>query len=115
MNTERLMEIVLDMVGPSETPGDSAVHYAGRGIHRLLVGIDPHVDRLSPRSTQRTRRMQRRTVPVLDASQIHSTSIVPKNLHGAGSTRSAVADRLRDEGLDVMTASSALPDRRENR
>jgi hypothetical protein len=67
MNTERLMEIALDMVGPSEIPGDSAVHYAGRGIRRLLVGIDPHVD------------------------------------------------RLRDEGLDVTTASSVLPDRRENR
>jgi hypothetical protein len=67
MNTQRLMEIALDMAGLSEIPGDSAVHRAGRGIRRLLVGIDPHVD------------------------------------------------RLRDEGLDVMTASSVLLDRRETR
>jgi hypothetical protein len=67
MNTQRLMEIALDMAGLSEIPGDSAVHHAGRGIRRLLVGIDPHVD------------------------------------------------RLRDEGLDVMTASSVLLDRRETR
>jgi hypothetical protein len=67
MNTERLMEIALDMAGLSEIPGDSAVHHAGRGIRRLLVGIDPRVD------------------------------------------------RLRDEGLDVTTASGVLPDRRETR
>ena len=67
MNTQRLMEIALDMAGLSEVPGDSAVHHAGQGIRRLLVGIDPHVD------------------------------------------------RLRDEGLDVMTASSVLLDRRETR
>ena len=72
MNTQRLMEIALDMAGLSEIPGDSAVHHAGRGIRRLLVGIDPRVDRLSPR------RMQRRTIPVLDAPQVHSTSIVPR-------------------------------------
>jgi hypothetical protein len=46
MNTRRLMEIALDMAGLSEIPGDSAVHHAGRGIRRLLVGIDPCVDRL---------------------------------------------------------------------
>jgi putative NIF3 family GTP cyclohydrolase 1 type 2 len=40
MNTQRLMEIALDMAGLSELPGDSAVHHAGRGIRRLLVGID---------------------------------------------------------------------------
>jgi putative NIF3 family GTP cyclohydrolase 1 type 2 len=40
VNTERLMEIALDMAGLSEVPGDSAVHHAGRGIRRLLVGID---------------------------------------------------------------------------
>jgi putative NIF3 family GTP cyclohydrolase 1 type 2 len=40
MNTQRLMEIALDMAGLSEVPGDSAVHHAGRGIRRLLVGID---------------------------------------------------------------------------
>ena len=78
MNTRRLMEIALDMAGLSEIPGDSAVQHAGQGIRRRLVDIDPCVDRLSPRSTQRTRRMQRRTIPVLDASQIHSTSIVPR-------------------------------------
>lgn len=46
MNTERLMEIALAMAGLTETPGDSAVHHAGRGIRRRLVGIDPHGDRL---------------------------------------------------------------------
>jgi putative NIF3 family GTP cyclohydrolase 1 type 2 len=40
VNTARLMEIALDMAGLSEVPGDSAVHHAGRGIRRLLVGID---------------------------------------------------------------------------
>jgi putative NIF3 family GTP cyclohydrolase 1 type 2 len=40
MNTQRLMEIALDMAGLSEVPGDSAVHHAGRVIRRLLVGID---------------------------------------------------------------------------
>jgi len=40
MNTQRLMEIALGMAGLSEIPGDSAVHHAGRGIRRLLVGID---------------------------------------------------------------------------
>jgi putative NIF3 family GTP cyclohydrolase 1 type 2 len=40
VNTERLMEIALDMAGLSEVPGDSAVHHAGRRIRRLLVGID---------------------------------------------------------------------------
>ena len=72
MNTQRLMEIALDMAGLSEIPGDSAVHHAGQGIRRRLVGIDPRVDRLSPRRTQR------RTIPTPEASQIHSTSIVPK-------------------------------------
>jgi len=46
MNTQRLMEIALGMAGLSEVPGDSAVHHAGRGIRRLLVDIDPRVDRL---------------------------------------------------------------------
>jgi hypothetical protein len=67
MNTRRLMEIALDMAGLSEIPGDSAVRHAGRGIRRLLVGIDPRVD------------------------------------------------RLRNEGLDVTTASGVLPGRQEAR
>jgi hypothetical protein len=61
------MEIALAMTGLSEVPGDSAVHHAGQGIRRLLVGHRPHVD------------------------------------------------RLRDEGLDVTTASGVFPDRQENR
>ncbi|MCX6092017.1 MAG: Nif3-like dinuclear metal center hexameric protein [Candidatus Bipolaricaulota bacterium] len=40
MNTERLMEIALEMAELGEIPGDSAVHHPGRGIRRLLVGID---------------------------------------------------------------------------
>lgn len=40
MNTERLMQIALDMAGLSEIPGDSAIHHPGRGIRRLLAGID---------------------------------------------------------------------------
>ncbi len=40
MNTERLMEIALEMAGLDEIPGDSAVHHPGRGIRRLLAGID---------------------------------------------------------------------------
>jgi putative NIF3 family GTP cyclohydrolase 1 type 2 len=40
VNTERLLQIALDMAGLQETPGDSAVHHPGDGIRRLLVGID---------------------------------------------------------------------------
>jgi putative NIF3 family GTP cyclohydrolase 1 type 2 len=40
MNTERLMEIALEMAGLAEIPGDSAVHRPGRGIRRILAGID---------------------------------------------------------------------------
>ena len=40
MNTERLMEMALEMAGLDEIPGDSAVHHPGRGIRRLLAGID---------------------------------------------------------------------------
>lgn len=40
MNTDRLMEIALEMAGLSEIPGDTAVHHPGGGIRRLLAGID---------------------------------------------------------------------------
>jgi putative NIF3 family GTP cyclohydrolase 1 type 2 len=40
VNTDRLMEIALEMAGLDEIPGDSAVHHPGEKIRRLLVGID---------------------------------------------------------------------------
>lgn len=40
MNTERLMQIALEMAGLSEIPGDSAIHHAGRRVRRLFAGID---------------------------------------------------------------------------
>jgi len=40
MNTDRLMRIALEMAGLDEVPGDSAIHHPGRGIRRILVGID---------------------------------------------------------------------------
>jgi len=40
MNTERLMQIALDLAGLRDVPGDSAIHHAGKGIRRVLIGID---------------------------------------------------------------------------
>jgi len=40
VNTERLMSIALEMAGLNEVPGDSAIHYPGDGIERVLIGID---------------------------------------------------------------------------
>ncbi len=40
MNTERLMEIALEMAGLEELPADSAVHRPGKEIDHALFGID---------------------------------------------------------------------------
>ncbi len=40
MNTERLMQIALEMAGLDDVPGDSAVHHPGARVRRLLAGID---------------------------------------------------------------------------
>ena len=40
MNTQRLMEIALEMAGLDEIPGDSAIHHPGDGIERVMIGID---------------------------------------------------------------------------
>ena len=40
MNTERMMDIALEMAGLSDGPGDSAIHHPGRCIRRVLAGID---------------------------------------------------------------------------
>jgi putative NIF3 family GTP cyclohydrolase 1 type 2 len=40
MNTDRLMQIALEMAEMGEVPGDSAVHWAGADIRKVLVGID---------------------------------------------------------------------------
>ncbi len=51
MNTERLMQIALEMSGLREVPGDSAVHQPGDGIRRLLVGIDLRAPELAMAKT----------------------------------------------------------------
>jgi hypothetical protein len=40
MNTDDLMQLSLDMVGYLQVPGDCAVHVAGSGIRRVMIGID---------------------------------------------------------------------------
>ena len=40
MNTERLMNLALEMAGLDAIPGDSAIHHPGDGIERILFGID---------------------------------------------------------------------------
>jgi putative NIF3 family GTP cyclohydrolase 1 type 2 len=40
VNTERLMDLALEMAGLDEIPGDSAIHRPGEGIKRVLFGID---------------------------------------------------------------------------
>jgi len=40
MNTDRLMQLALEMAGLDEIPGDSAIHRAGDGIEEVLFGID---------------------------------------------------------------------------
>ena len=40
MDTERLMEIALEMAGLDEIPGDSVIYHSGDGIKRALIGID---------------------------------------------------------------------------
>lgn len=34
------MELALEMVGYTEVPGDCAVYVPGRGIRRVMIGID---------------------------------------------------------------------------
>jgi len=40
MDTDRLMDIALEMAGLDEIPGDSAIYHSGDGIRRVLIGID---------------------------------------------------------------------------
>ncbi len=40
MNTNRIMEIALEMAGLDEIPGDTAIHVAGEDIKRILIGVD---------------------------------------------------------------------------
>jgi putative NIF3 family GTP cyclohydrolase 1 type 2 len=40
LNTDRLMQLALEMAGLDEIPGDSAVHHPGDEIERILFGID---------------------------------------------------------------------------
>ena len=40
MNTDRLMQVALEMAGIDEIPGDSAIHHPGDEIKRILFGID---------------------------------------------------------------------------
>ena len=40
MNTDRLMQIALEMAGLEEIPGDSAIHHPGDGLRKILIGID---------------------------------------------------------------------------
>jgi putative NIF3 family GTP cyclohydrolase 1 type 2 len=40
VNTDRLMQLALEMAELDEIPGDSAIHHQGDGIERVLFGID---------------------------------------------------------------------------
>jgi hypothetical protein len=40
MNTDQLMALALEMAGLTEIPGDSAIYHPGRGIKKLMLGID---------------------------------------------------------------------------
>jgi putative NIF3 family GTP cyclohydrolase 1 type 2 len=40
VNTDRLMQVALEMAGLDEVPGDSAIHHPGDEIGRILFGID---------------------------------------------------------------------------
>ena len=40
MNTERMMQIAVEMAGIDEIPGDSAIHHPGDGLQKVLIGID---------------------------------------------------------------------------
>jgi len=40
MNTDRLMQLALEMAELDEIPGDSAIHHPGDGIRKILIGID---------------------------------------------------------------------------
>jgi len=47
VNTERLMQIALDLAGLREVPGDSAIYQEGSEIRRVLIGIDARSAELS--------------------------------------------------------------------
>jgi hypothetical protein len=40
MNTAEIMALALELAGLDAVPGDSAIHHAGDGIERVLLGID---------------------------------------------------------------------------
>ncbi len=40
MTTEEILKLALDMAGLTEVPGDTTIYCPGRGIRRILVGID---------------------------------------------------------------------------
>ncbi|MFX1439046.1 MAG: hypothetical protein ACFFFD_02275 [Promethearchaeota archaeon] len=40
MDTAEIMEIALEMAELDEIPGDSAIHFPGKDIQRVLIGID---------------------------------------------------------------------------
>ena len=52
MNTDRLMQLALEMAGLGEAPGDSAIHHPGDGIERILFGIDLKAPELAIASAQ---------------------------------------------------------------
>lgn len=40
MNTQRMLDIALDLAGLDETPVDSGIHVAGDGIKKVFIGVD---------------------------------------------------------------------------
>lgn len=53
MNTDRLMQMALEMAGLGEIPGDSAIHHRGGEISKVLFGIDLKASELVIASAQR--------------------------------------------------------------
>ena len=53
MNTDRVMQLALEMAELSEIPGDSAIHHPGGEITKALVGIDLKAPELVIASAQR--------------------------------------------------------------
>jgi putative NIF3 family GTP cyclohydrolase 1 type 2 len=52
VNTDRLMQLALEMAGLDEIPGDSAIHHPGDRIERILFGIDLKAPELAIASAQ---------------------------------------------------------------
>lgn len=46
LDTEQLMQIALDMVGFEEIPGDCGIYVPGKGIKRVMAGVDVGVAEL---------------------------------------------------------------------